>query len=406
MAEQTQKKLSLAAVVPLPLKEIVVPQPQKPELRPQQRRRRILAASFFLAVVLPGFLVSLFFLQIASDRYASSTSFTVRSMESTAVGTDLLSAFTGSSSSGSTGTDSFIILNFLKSRELVELLREEFDLQQIYSNDAADFFYRMEKDLTIEKLVEYWESMIITSYDRTSSIISFEIQAFSPHDAEKLTTAVVGHAQTLINNLSRKAREDSVRFAKKEVASAELRLKLNRQELRDYRALTSAIDPIAEATAQVQIETELEREIITIRAQLAGLLASLQPDAPSVIRLKQQIAALEGQLDEKRSIVSRSIIDQTGTRESLSSVIANFERLSVDREFAQQAYTLSLASLERARVEADRQQRFLAIFSPPAMPEDAIYPERILNSIIGTVFAFLIWGMGVLIVYSVRDHLK
>ena len=80
--------------------------------------------------------------------------------------------------------------------------------------------------------------------------------------------------------------------------------------------------------------------------------------------------------------------------------------LALEQEFSQKAYISALTSLEHARVEADRQQRYLAAFVRPAVPEDALYPERILNILITIFAAFMFWGIVVMTVYIVREHAK
>jgi capsular polysaccharide transport system permease protein len=77
---------------------------------------------------------------------------------------------------------------------------------------------------------------------------------------------------------------------------------------------------------------------------------------------------------------------------------------TVDPESAEKAYVSALSSLERARVEADRQQRYVAAFVRPTLPEEAPYPRRIVPSITVFAIALVLWALGVLIVYANRDH--
>lgn len=396
-----------APVIPLPLKKVAgtFQTGAVATLRPQALRRRLLKISFVAAVILPTLLGALYFLAIASDRYAASAGFSVRSMDPAVGGTDLLSSISGLSSGGSTTTDSYIILEYLKSRELVEKLMQEVDFQEAYGNDKIDALYKLELTKPIEDIVDYWDWMITTSFDNASSIITFEVQAFTAEDAEKVAALIVKYCQNLINKLSQQARRDAVSFAKKEVASAELRLKLIREELRDFRAQSSAVDPAATAAANLELTTGLEGELIRLRAQLATLLTALSEDAPSVQQLKKQITSIEAEMVGKRAEVSGKTRAIEG-QENLSELLANYERLKVEQEFAQQAYTVTLASLERSRTEADRQQRFLAVFKNPSRPQDAIYPERVLNTFLVFLVALILWGIGTLLTYSVRDHMR
>lgn len=138
-------------------------------LRPRDLRRRILAASFAICVLIPSLLGAVYYAFIASDRYVA--------------GADLLGSFTGLASNGSTTSDSYILLKYLESRDIVENLQEDFPFRQSYGTGDADFLARMAPDLQIEQVVEYWQSRIHTAFDSTSGIITFKVEAFTPQDA-------------------------------------------------------------------------------------------------------------------------------------------------------------------------------------------------------------------------------
>ena len=63
-----------------------------------------------------------------------------------------------------------------------------------------------------------------------------------------------------------------------------------------------------------------------------------------------------------------------------------------------------MASLEAARIEASRNQRYLAIYSHPSLPEHPIYPKRFIYTIFAFIGLNLLWALGVLIVLTVQDH--
>jgi capsular polysaccharide transport system permease protein len=84
--------------------------------------------------------------------------------------------------------------------------------------------------------------------------------------------------------------------------------------------------------------------------------------------------------------------------------VANDEDLVVDREFAGKAYVSALSSLERARGQAHRQQRYVAAFVRPTLPQEAFDPRRIVASVTVFAIALVPWALGVLIIYAIRDH--
>lgn len=403
---KTNPRADKSSIISIFNNKIITDLAEKQKLRPRDIRRNFLVLSLLLSVILPTILGTYYFLFIASDRYTASAGFSVRSMDSSVGGSDLLGTLSGLSSIGSTTTDSYIILEYLHSRELIDRLRQDFTFREAYGNENIDFFFRLQPDQPVEKIIDYWDWMISTSYDNSSEIIRFEVQAFTPEDAHAVANLVVKYSQDLINKLSEQARNDAVRFATKEVAIAEMRLKINRDRLADFRAKSSAIDPQATATAQLEIVTQLETQLISFRSQLATLLAGVSEASPRVQPLRNQITSLEKAIANQK--LQNNGLDDAGEEisKSLSSLLAGYEKLKVEQEFAQQTYGVALSSLERARAEADRQQRFLAIFSSPRKAEAAIYPMRIINSLLLLIGCCIIWGVGTLLAYSVRDHMK
>lgn len=422
IVKQSAKKLAkkagtVAPVIPLPIKGTTLSNAAANvgKLRPKQVRRRLLLASLFLFVFVPGFLGGLYFAFIASERYVSGAGFAVRGVDGVAsAGGDFLGALTGLASTGTTTTDSYILMEFLQSRELVERLIGDYEFRQAYGNDSVDFLYRLDLDAPIEDVVDYWGWMITPSFDSTSGILNFEVEAFDPDDAQRIAALILKYSGELINRLSEEARYDAVKFSNEEVSKAEVRLRVVRNQLRNFREEENAIDPAKNAEVQIGLIGELEGRLIEVRSRLSVLKGTIDDSSPTVQQLKRQEAALMEQIAAKQGEIGGAGPGAAGqatpggarVATPLSSLLADYESLEVEKEFAQQAYVTALASLERARAEADRQQRYLAVFNTPSYPEDAIYPRRSLNIFLLFVALLAAWSIGTLIVYSVRDHLR
>ena len=84
--------------------------------------------------------------------------------------------------------------------------------------------------------------------------------------------------------------------------------------------------------------------------------------------------------------------------------MGQYESLSIDRQFAEQTYTAALAAYDTARAEANRQSRYLAAYVKPTLAQEAEYPERAKLLLILGGFLMLLWVIGVLIYYSLRDR--
>lgn len=374
-------------------------------VRPQAHRRRLLALSFILVVVLPVFIGSIYFTLIQSDRYVAGAGFAVRGVNAGG-GLDMLGAFTGLASSGSTTSDSYIVLKYLKSRDLVERLQADIDLRALYETPLADTLSRLTADLSIEGVVDYWSSMLSTSFDATSGIITFDIEAFQAEDARKLSDLVLRHTQELVNQLSEDARRDAVAFAQSEVTRAEVRLRGAMAELRKFQESEQSFNPAESAKMQAELLGQLKGRLVEVQTRMRALGESVKRDAPSMVALQRQADAIQAQIDKQTDDMTGPANAGEAGGGALPDLLERYETLNGDKEFAQRAYTSSLSSLEQARVEAGRRQRYLAVYSAPALPQDAIRPRRLHNVLLLVFIVSCIWGIGTLIAYSVRDHLS
>lgn len=368
--------------------------------RPQGRRRRRLVLSFVLCVLLPVLAGAVYYATIASDRYVAGAGFAVRGM-SGGGGLDGIGALTGLVGSGSTASDSYIVMKYLESRDLVEELEATLPLRAAFSDPGIDILSRAPADAPIEDFVDYWDRRVVTNYDSGSGVLTFTVEAFTAEDARDIAAGVLVATRALVNRLSEDARRDAVRFAEDEVARAETRLREALDALRTFREDERSLNPAASAQLDIELLGDLESRLVDLRARMAALGGDIDPDAPSLIRLRRAAAALETQIAE----LSQGTGAQTG-RGAITGQLAAYEALEVEKSFAEKTYASALASLQQARIDADRQQRYLAVYSEPALPQHPLYPRRAINVLILAAVATALWGVGTLIVYSVRDHLS
>lgn len=371
---------------------------------PPKKIRKYLRLSFVMFVVIPFLLGGLYYTLIASDRYVSSAGFAVRKMDAGG-GSGLIGVFTGLSGAGSTTSDSYIVLNYLKSQDLVRALERDVDFDGKYAKDNVDIFSRLNPTLGIEHKVKYWQSMIKTTFNASSGVVTFDVEAFSAKDAQAIATLVLVKTRELVNVLSKKAREDSVHFANAEVEHTEKRLKKVLAGLQQFRENEHSIDPVLTAQLQTEMLGNLETHLLNINTRINTLSKSVDQDSPVIRALQNQSDALEKQIEARAAGANVHGVKPERDK-ALTGILSRYENLLVEKSFAEQAYASALSSLEAARVEADRQQSYLAVYSKPAIPDQALYPQRLLDIFLLLVSLLGLWGIGTLIVYSVRDHLS
>jgi capsular polysaccharide transport system permease protein len=359
--------------------------------------------SFLLLVVVPTGFVAYYFLAVASDRYAVESKFAIRSPGASAP-TDLLGIVSSVSTASSTMSDSYMLVDFVESRDLLDRLEERLDIRKIYSQPDADFLMRLDPESTKEDLVKYLQKVISIYFDTSSQILTLEVQAFTARDAQLISAAILEICDALVNEVSERARQDTMRSAEEEVSRIEVLLAVHREKISAFRQTQRLIDPAASAGQQIELLGSLEGNLASARARLGSLDGVLDEDSPSVKNLKRQIVAMEAEMENQQFRMGSGETGGLGDAQTLTSKIGTYEDLAVDLEFLHQAYFTGLASRETARIEANRMQRYLAAFVQPTLPEKALYPQRAQNIFIFIAFAIMLWAIGLMLVYIVREH--
>lgn len=88
----------------------------------------------------------------------------------------------------------------------------------------------------------------------------------------------------------------------------------------------------------------------------------------------------------------------------LSQQIGEYERLSTERELARTQLASAIASLERARVDAQRQQIFLLRVVEPNLAEYARYPKGVQLTLYIFICLSVAYGLAWLLVAGMREH--
>jgi capsular polysaccharide transport system permease protein len=396
-----------APVIPLPGRKVEAPKKadwQPKWLRKLRWRHAIIGASFLGLVAVPATLASLYMAFIAAEQYHSTASFAVRSIEG-GVSSDILGMFT-QASGGSTVSDSYILMDYILSERMAADADRRFKLEEVYATRGLDYFYGIGSDLPIEDKLAYWRDMVKVNFDHASGIMQVTVKAFEPAQAQEIAQFIVDQSDNLVNSLSLSARNDVLRAAQDEVLAGEARLSKARAGLRDYRDKSQEISPEEGAKLAVQLIGSLEQQLTQANADLATAKSQMSEGTPRMRVLKARIESLEQQIAVERQRLGTG--ERTAAEDpnapDVAGRIAEFEELETEREFAERAYTAALGSLEKARIDANNRQRYLALFIEPTLSQMAQYPTRLLNAFLVTLGLLFAWGVGVMGYYNIRDR--
>lgn len=372
-----------------------------PTVAPARIRWRhwLLALSFILMVLAPAGGTGWYLYERAADQYASTVAFSVR-REDTTSALDLLGGITALSGSSSSDTD--ILYEFLKSQKLVADMDAALDLRTLWSKPEDDPYFAFDPKGSIEDLVSYWSRMVQIYYDSSSGLIEIRVLAFAPDDATRIAEALFAQSSQMINDLSAIAREDSIRYAREELATAMDRLKTARAAVTEFRNLHQMVDPSMDLQVQTGLLATLESQLAAALIEVDLLGDSATSTDPRMVQAQRRVEVIEARIAAERDKMGMGT--GTGDTVAFASLVGEYERLGVDREFAERTYVAALASYDGALAEARRKSRYLAAHVLPTTAETSRFPQRGTTLALIGGFLFLAWAIMALVAYALKDR--
>lgn len=358
-----------------------------------RKQRSIRWAFLFLPTILTG----LYFVFAAADQYESEVRFVVRSAARPEIPGGL--AFLVQLGIARSPDDSFIVQDYMTSRDAVEKLRAKMPLELMFSRAGSDFLARYPSILYgagAEGFYRYFQHVVAVVHADKSGISTLRVRAFRASDARDIAVGLVALSEELVNRMNHRVQTDAVASNVAELQNALERLIASQNALTDFRNRELLIDPVRNAVALGELIARLASELGSTQAQILEMRSSTS-GSPQLQMLQRKAVALEEQIRTERTRIAD---DSQG----LASRIAVYERLSIEREFANRMMGNAEAELARSRTEATRQLLYLERVVEPHLPDSSTEPHRLHN--VATIFALNLLAVmiGWLVVSGIGDH--
>lgn len=374
---------------------------------PRERRRktnisrlRFLHRSdllFVMVVAVPVLLSVLYFGVLASDVYVSESRFVVRAPEKpapTGLGAILQTAGFTNASEEVSAAQSYAI-----SRDALRAINKNNAFETAYTRPEISIIDRFNPFGlwgSFEALYDYFQKKVSLQNDTTTSITTLTVRAYTAKDAKRFNEELLELSEATVNRLNLRGREDLVSFAQAEVDQAQARASRAAVALAAYRNRSGVVDPEKQADVQMQMISNLQTQLIQSKTQLAQL-QRYAPENPQIPVVRTQIGAIQRQINEETGKV-------TGGRRSLAGNAVQYERLTLENDFATKQLAGALASLEEARNEARRKQAYVERIVQPNLPDAPIEPRRLRGIFATFVLALIAYGILRMLLAGVREH--
>ncbi len=370
---------------------------------------------WFLLLVLPFLLFAFYQLVWAAPRYESRAQLIVQQPDGMSTMDPSMAILSGLGVGSNSTADTQIAKAYIHSEDMLRFLQDNYNIQQHY-HEGGDIFSRLSDNGTIEDLLQYYIEHTAVEIDDKSGVIKVLAQAFTPEFANQLTQAIVDRAEWYINSIGHQLADAQLEFIRGEHTQIEARLRDAQKNILAFQQKNNLLDPEAEGTAFQQITYGLESQIASKSAELKGLKSVMTAKAPQVVILESELNALKNQLELERerlslqrknnqnnSLVPLDTNTSASNSTAVSEVLAQFADLKIELELALKGYTSSEISLDKARIEAYRQLKYLVVVESATFPEDNQYPKTLYNILLFLVIQLMLYVIGQIIIATAKE---
>ena len=347
---------------------------QRDILKRRRRKATLLFVRLCFFVALPTLFAGWYYYKIATPFFATRSEFVIQQSEAATGG--LGSLFSGTQFA--TSQDSIAVQGYLQSRDAMLRLDRDLGFRAHFTDPEVDPIQRLAPDATDEAAYKIYKRNVKISYDPTEGLVRLEVAATDPETAVAFARALIGYAEEQVDHLTQRLREDQMQGARDSYDDAENKMVAAQRQVvmlqEKYKVLSSELE-VSLITGQISgLETQLTQE----KLSLAQMESNESPNLARMEPLKRRIISLEAEIGSLRS----KLTEDSTSGLSLAKVQSELLVAQADLQTRQLLLAQSLQQLETARIEANRQVRYLSLSVNPTAPDEASYPRAFENTMV------------------------
>jgi capsular polysaccharide transport system permease protein len=347
--------------------------------------------------MIPGVLAGGYYGFFATDVYVSESRFLVRGPQAKGgIGVEAL--FMGAMGSRAPDEASSVH-DYVLSRDGLRVLNEAMDLRKAFGNERIFVLSRfpwLDGDSSFEALFRYYLTKVSFNVEPVSGICVLTTSAFDRADALRMNQILVEASERFVNELSKQSREDIVSAASQELRMAEERATKAALSLTEFKKTNRIMDIERQSGLHLELASRLYDELIATRAQIEQI-RDVSSMSPQLKALEKKTKILKEEMDSETGLV-------LGGDSSLVGKAMEYERLMLNKGYAEKAWAAALAFMDSAKIDAQRKQMYVQRVVEPGLPDQSFEPRRIYSTVQVVVMGVLVFLLLSVFSSGVREH--
>ena len=375
-----------------------IKQIQRSIARRRKARFFLIFMRLFFFVGLPTLITGNYFYNVATPMYEVESQFVIQ--KSSGGGGGGASGLLGSSGLSNL-EDSVIVQGYLNSREALKRLDRENGFIAHFQQDFIDDIQRMPADISFEDAYRKYKKYVSIGYDPTAGVIRMKVVAVTPEKATEFSRALIKFAEERVDKIAAPVRNDQLTVAKQNYADAEQAVQDASNHVLELQQSRGVFSADAEINGQMTIMNSMESQLEQRRLDLAEINNNAAPNQAQVNAIKRDIQGLTDRIAARRA----AMLNNGDSSASLARVSGELGIAQSNLKMRQMLLQQSLASLESARVEANRQTRYLSLAVAPVSPDVPSLPKALENTSLAFALFFGIYIFLSLTVSILREQI-
>ncbi|MBV8865934.1 MAG: lipopolysaccharide biosynthesis protein [Acidobacteriaceae bacterium] len=283
-----------------------------------------------------------------------------------------------------------LYVGILQSRTIADALINRFNLKQVYN---VKFVQQARKHLARRTAIKAGKD----------TLIHIEVDDRDPKRAAQLANAYVEELSGRNTTVALTEASQRRMFFEGQLAKEKGLLTTAEIALRDTEQITGLVVPSGQAEALIRSASQLNAEILSREAQLAGMRTYAADENPRFQTVKRELAALRSELANLESgehvagtpEVSAGKLPQAGLE---------YLRKYRDVKYHESLYETLAKQYEAARLDEAKAAPLIQVIDRAVVPERKSWPPRLLIVLISSALAA--FGTGLLIVVTSKAALQ
>lgn len=364
---------------PAEMRAMEIGEIQKDIARRRRKRLVLLVARLSAFVFLPTLFSAWYFYGVATPMYATKSAFMVQQADNTG-GTGLGALLP---SQLNANQDAIAVQDYLTSKDAMIRLDRDAGFKAHFSGPDVDPIQRLDENPSNEEAYKLYKKFVKIGYDPTEGSVRMEVIAADPAVATTFSKKLITYAETRVDALSQRKREDQMRDARRSLEDAKAERRAAQLALVEKQQNT-VVDPEGVIAALRQQISNVQIQLQEKQLQLEALLDNTRPNKARVDGVRGDVRRLENLLNR----LETEMTDATEGEASLAAQTAEIQIAQADLATADLLMQSALQTLKQTELEASRQVRYLTTSVEPVASEDPSYPRSFEN----TILAFLIFS--------------